>query len=153
MTDRIGFARKQSAVNAWEALFRAQVSVMRYLNSEFPTGELSLNEYDVMFNLSRLPDRRTRMRGLTEHLLLTQPSISRMVDRLASRGLVEKIDDPTDARGVIVHLTDLGYDTFRNVARGHMVSIYDRVGTVLSDAELLQLQELCDKLRVGTAVS
>jgi DNA-binding MarR family transcriptional regulator len=139
------------AVNAWEALFRAQVSVMRYLNSEFPTGELSLNEYDVLFNLSRQPDRRTRIRGLTDHLLVTQPSISRMVDRLAARGFVEKIDDPTDARGVIVHLTDLGYKTFVQVARGHMGSIYDRVGTNLSDEELLQLTALCDKLRVGTA--
>ncbi|MES2171956.1 MAG: MarR family transcriptional regulator [Actinomycetota bacterium] len=126
---------------------------MRYLNSEFPSGELSLNEYDVLFNLSRLPDRRTRIRGLTEHLLVTQPSISRMVDRLASRGFVEKIDDPTDARGVIVHLTDLGYDTFVHVARGHMGSIYDRVGTSLNDEELLQLTALCDKLRVGTSVS
>jgi DNA-binding MarR family transcriptional regulator len=137
------------AVNAWEALFRAQVSVIRYLNSEFPTGELSLNEYDVLFNLSRLPDRRTRIRGLTEHLLVTQPSISRMVDRLATRGFVEKIDDPTDARGVIVHLTDLGYSTFVSVARGHMGSIHDRVGTSLTDEELLQLTALCDKLRVG----
>jgi DNA-binding MarR family transcriptional regulator len=142
---------KAVAVTAWEALFRAQVSVMRYLNSEFPTGELSLNEYDVLFNLSRLPDRRTRIRGLTEHLLVTQPSISRMVDRLASRAFVEKIDDPTDARGVIVHLTDLGYDTFRHVAQGHMRSIHDRVGTSLSDDELRQLTVLCDKLRIGTA--
>ncbi len=141
------------AVDAWEALFRAQVSVMRYLNSEFPTGELSLNEYDVLFNLSRLPDRRTRIRGLTEHLLVSQPSISRMVDRLASRGFVEKIDDPTDARGVIVHLTDLGYETFVHVARGHMDSIFSRVGSALDDGELRTLTALCDKLRLGEAVS
>jgi DNA-binding MarR family transcriptional regulator len=138
------------AVTAWEALFRAQVSVIRYLNSEFPTGELSLNEYDVLFNLSRQPERRIRMRGLTEHLLLTQPSISRMVDRMVSRGLVEKIDDPTDARGVIVQLTDHGFDSFRRVAHGHMGSIHERVGTSLTDEELLTLTALCDRLRLGT---
>jgi DNA-binding MarR family transcriptional regulator len=146
MSDRV------KAVTAWEALFRAQVSVMRYLNSEFPTGELSLNEYDVLFNLSRQPNRQTRIRTLTDHLLVTQPSISRMVDRLASRGLVEKIDDPSDARGVIVHLTDHGFDSFRRVAQGHMGSIYNRVGSTLSDEELVTLTELCDKLRLGTAV-
>ncbi len=151
MSDEAGLVDKRKVVTAWEALFRAQVSVMRYLSSEFPTGELSLNEYDVLFNLSRQPKRRTRIRGLTEHLLVTQPSISRMVDRLAARGFVEKIDDPTDARGVIVHLTDQGYDTFRSVALRHMVSIYDRVGTTLSNDELLTLTELCDKLRVGSA--
>ena len=139
------------AVTAWEALFRAQVSVMRYLNSEFPTGELSLNEYDVLFNLSRQPDRQTRMRGLTDHLLITQPSISRLVDRLAARKLVEKVDDPTDARGVIVRLTEQGYQTFRHVAHGHMGSIYDRVGGALTDDELRTLTVLCDKLRLPSA--
>ena len=142
---------RRLAVTAWEALFRAQVSVMRYLNSEFPTGELSLNEYDVLFNLSRQPGRQTRMRTLTDHLLISQPSISRLVDRLVARGLAEKVDDPSDARGVIVHLTDLGYASFVRVARGHMGSIYDRVGTNLTDDELRTLTELCDKLRAGAA--
>ena len=74
---------KATAVAAWEALFRAQVQVMRNLNAEFPGGEISFNEYDVCFNLSTQPGRRSRMRDLTGHLLLTQPSVSRLVDRLA----------------------------------------------------------------------
>ncbi|MBK0296914.1 MarR family transcriptional regulator, partial [Bacillus sp. S34] len=82
---------------AWEALFRAQVTVMRALNAEFPGGEISINEYDVCFNLSTQPGRRCRMRELTGHLLLTQPSVSRLVDRLTARGIVEKQPDPTDA--------------------------------------------------------
>ncbi len=136
-------------VAAWEALFRAQVSVMRYLHTTFPSGEISLNEYDVLFNLSRQPDRRTRIRGLNDHLLITQPSISRMVDRLAARGLVEKIDDPTDARGVIVHLTDEGFRMFRRTARSHMDSIVARVGSSLDESELATLTLLCDKLRLA----
>ena len=42
-------------VDAWEALFRAQVTVMRTLHSEFPESQLTLTEYDVLFNLSRHP--------------------------------------------------------------------------------------------------
>jgi DNA-binding MarR family transcriptional regulator len=139
------------AVVAWEALFRAQVSVMRYLNSEFPVGELSLNEYDVLFNLSQQPERRLRMRGLNEHLLITQPSVSRLVDRLAARALVEKVDDPADARGVIVHLTDDGFALFRKMAQGHMASIRTRVGGALSADELDTLTELCTRLRLHSA--
>lgn len=141
------------AVGAWEALFRAQVSVMRFLNSDFPTDELSLNEYDVLFNLSRQPGRRTHLSSLNEHLLITQPSMSRLVDRLAARELVDKSEDPTDARRVIVELTDRGFDAFRRVARGHMNSIRQRVGSALSDDELLTLTELCDKLRLGVPIA
>lgn len=140
-----------AVVAAWEALFRAQVSVMRTLQASFPTGQLSLNEYDVLFNLSRQPGHRTRLRKLNEHLLITQPSVSRLVDRLAARGLVEKIDDVTDARGVVVRLTDDGFQVFRSAAHDHMNSIVQRVGTVLDASELTELTALCEKLRLGQA--
>jgi DNA-binding MarR family transcriptional regulator len=89
----------KTAVVAWEALFRAQVSVVRYLTAEFPTGEISLNEYDVLFNLSTQPGRQLRLKDLNRHLLLTQPSVSRLVDRLAARGYLAKTHD-LDAAGV-----------------------------------------------------
>jgi DNA-binding MarR family transcriptional regulator len=138
---------KTAAVNAWEALFRAQVSVFRQLNAEFPGEELSFNEYDVLFNLTRCPGRQTRIRDLNKYLLLTQPSVSRLVDRLASRGLVSKEPDPGDGRGTLVRLTDEGFDLFRRVAVIHADSIHRRVGGALSDAELATLTRLSDKLR------
>ncbi|WIE74799.1 MarR family winged helix-turn-helix transcriptional regulator [Curtobacterium sp. MCSS17_007] len=144
---------KATAVAAWEALFRAQVTVMRALNADFPGGEISFNEYDVCFNLSTQPGRRCRMRDLTGHLLLTQPSVSRLVDRLASRGLVEKQPDPTDARGVIVALTAHGFDVYRSVAVQHAQTIAEQVGAGLDDDELRTLTELCTKLRVAAGGS
>ncbi|TCK64114.1 MarR family winged helix-turn-helix transcriptional regulator [Curtobacterium sp. PhB136] len=144
-------SEKAVAVGAWEALFRAQVTVMRNLNTEFPGGEISFNEYDVCFNLSTQPGRRCRMRDLTGHLLLTQPSVSRLVDRLAARGIVEKQPDPTDARGVIVALTAHGFDVYRAVAVQHAASIAAQVSAGLSDSELRTLTELCTKLRVAAA--
>jgi DNA-binding MarR family transcriptional regulator len=137
------------AVGAWESLFRAQVAIMRSLAEEFPSREISMNEYDVMFNLSRQPERSIRLRELNKHVLLTQPSVSRLVDRLASRGYVHKHADPDDGRGAIVELTDAGYALFRRVAVDHMASITSRVGDSLTNDELMQLAALCDRLRLG----
>jgi DNA-binding MarR family transcriptional regulator len=142
-------SKKSVAVDAWESLFRAQVTVLRELNAVFPTDEVSLTEYDVLFNLSRQPKRQTRIRDLNGHLLLTQPSVSRMIDRLVSRGLVEKGNDPGDARGRIVRLTDAGFDVFRRVGVQHADAIAERVGGALSLDELAELRELCEKLRAG----
>lgn len=139
-----------TAVSAWEALFRAQVSVMRHLATEFPRT-MSLNEYDVLFNLSRSPGGRCRLRDLTQQVLLTQPSISRLVDRLAARGLVEKTPDETDRRGTFVTLTSAGYDLYRHVAIEHARSIQRRVGGTLEPEELTELARLADKLRHGGA--
>lgn len=142
-------SEKSLAVDAWEALFRAQVSVLRQLNAEFPTELLSFNEYDVLFNLSRQPGRRLRLRDLNTHLLLTQPSVSRLVDRLVERGLVTKAADPGDGRGTIVCLSDAGHDLFRRVAVTHAETIWRRVGGALSVSELEQLTTLSDKLRLA----
>ncbi len=143
MTDR------SVSVAAWEALFRAQVAVLRELGNDFPSGEISLNEYDVLFNLSRQDDRQLRIRDLNRHLLLTQPSVSRLVDRLAQRGLVSKEADPGDGRGTVVRLTDDGYDLFRRVAVRHAESIHRRVGSALTENELKTLTALTDKLRLA----
>lgn len=139
---------KTAAVAAWEALFRAQVSVLRQLNVEFPTGDLSFNEYDVLFNLSRQPERQLRIRDLNTHLLLTQPSVSRLVDRLVAKQLVRKAPDAGDGRGTIVCLTDAGYEQFHRVAVIHVESIHRRM-SALTTEELNTLAELSDKLRLN----
>jgi DNA-binding MarR family transcriptional regulator len=138
---------KTLAVDAWESLFRAQVSVLRQLNIEFPSAELSFNEYDVLFNLSTQPGRRLRIRDLNRFLLLTQPSVSRLVDRLVQGGLVTKESDPDDGRGTIVTLTAEGYTLYRRVAAVHAKSISNRVGAALDADEMRQLIVLTDKLR------
>ncbi|GAA4163549.1 MarR family winged helix-turn-helix transcriptional regulator [Gryllotalpicola daejeonensis] len=135
------------SVAAWEALFRAQVAIMRRLGADFPNGDISFNEYDVLFTLSRAPGRALRLRDLNKSLLLTQPSVSRMIDRLAARGLVEKRPDPRDARGTVIRLTDAGYEAFYRVAHVHGASIHRVVGQALDADELATLTALCTKLR------
>jgi DNA-binding MarR family transcriptional regulator len=142
-------ADRATAVAAWEALFRAQVSIMRGLSAEFPTQLMSLNEYDVLFNISRAPGRRLRLKELNRHVLISQPSVSRLVDRLVARGFVEKTDDPLDGRGTIVQLTPQGFEEFRRAAIHHVHAITDRVGSALDDDDLHQLIDLCDRLRAA----
>jgi DNA-binding MarR family transcriptional regulator len=141
-----------SAVEAWEALFRAQVTVLRDLHREFPTDQLSFNEYDVLFNLSRQTGRQARIRDLNKQLLLTQPSVSRLLDRLAARGLIEKTADPDDRRGTIVRMTDAGYELYHHVAVQHAATIGRRVGGALDAEELEALAAISDKLRRGASI-
>jgi DNA-binding MarR family transcriptional regulator len=146
-------AERALTVAAWESLFRAQVTVMRALAAEFPSDIISLNEYDVLFNITRAPQRRLRLKDLNRTVLITQPSVSRLVDRLAARGLVTKAHDPSDGRGTIVAITSEGFELFRRVAFSHMDAITRHVGNALDEQELTALAALCDRLRraVGEA--
>jgi DNA-binding MarR family transcriptional regulator len=78
------------SVEAWEALFRAQVAVMRRLERDDIWDEVTMREYDVLVQVAGSPDGRARLRDLNVRILLSQRSLSRLVERLESRGLVSR---------------------------------------------------------------
>jgi DNA-binding MarR family transcriptional regulator len=90
-------SRTRIANEAWEALFRAQATVSRELRAADVWDELGPHEYGVLYALSTAPQglRITDLRG---DVLLTQPGLSRLIARLETRGLVERVDDPDDGR-------------------------------------------------------
>jgi DNA-binding MarR family transcriptional regulator len=137
----------RAAAEAWESLFRAQVALMRRFDADDIWGDLSMREYDVLFTLSRCDGGALRLVELNEHILLSQPSLSRMVDRLAERGLVAREAAVGDRRGVLVRLTTDGLAAQRRIGRLHTATIARYVGGALDPQELATLQMLTDKLR------
>ncbi|MDQ0735373.1 MarR family winged helix-turn-helix transcriptional regulator [Arthrobacter agilis] len=139
----------RQASETWESLFRAQVGVMRRLRQDPVFRELPIGEYDVLFNLSRCPGGWTRLNELNHHLLISQPSLSRMVDRLEARNLVRRRPAETDQRGVELALTDEGRALQRRIGSAHVHRIQDVLAPVLDPAEMAQLKALTDKINAG----
>ncbi len=139
----------RGSAQAWESLFRAQVAIMRRLQRDDIWGEVSLREYDVLFTLSRCPGRAVRLRELAETSLLSQPSLSRMVERLEAKGWVRRTPATDDGRGVVVSLTPAGAELQRAVGRRHVATIHHYVGAALDATELAQLEALTEKLRAA----
>lgn len=140
MTDR------RLAIAAWESLFRAQHEVLGEISADFTEGDISQAEYDVLLTVTRGQNHAARLRDVTANMLISQPSVSRLVDRMAARGLIQKCPDPLDGRGALVRATERGLASFRRVATQHGQSIAERM-SVLTDAELEQLHALTAKLR------
>ncbi|AXL11285.1 MarR family transcriptional regulator [Microbacterium foliorum] len=140
MTDR------KLAVQAWESLFRAQHELFTEMNADFDHSGLGQAEYDVLLTVTRSPRKSARLRDVTSNMLISQPSVSRLVDRMVARGLVEKCPDPDDGRGSLIRATDAGVRAFRQIATVHGRSIADRMSR-LDDDELRALRDLAEKLR------
>jgi DNA-binding MarR family transcriptional regulator len=150
MTERrVPSARE--AAEAWESLFRAQVTVMRRLLADDIWGDLSMREYDVLFTLALAQGETLRLRELNENILMAQSSLSRMVERLEKRGLVRRHPSPDDGRGVLVSLTPEGSETQKELGRRHVRSIAHYVGPALDAEDLDQLRQLADALRGAQA--
>lgn len=139
------------AAEAWEELFRTQVAIMRRLQRDPIWDRISLREYDLLFTLSTAPGRRLRLRELAEYSLLSQPSLSRMVERLEAAGWVRRERAPEDGRGVLVGLTEDGAELQREVGRRHVEAIAHYVGGALDDQRLQLLRELTGALRSAQA--
>jgi DNA-binding MarR family transcriptional regulator len=75
---------------------------MRKLQSGPAFRKLAVNEYDVLFTLSRCPSGWLRLNELNDNVLLSQSSLSRLVERLEKRGLVARMPAPEDGRGVLL---------------------------------------------------
>jgi DNA-binding MarR family transcriptional regulator len=137
------------AVDAWEALLRAQVTLMKEFAQDFRGAEVSMQEYDVLFTLTGCPGGRTRLRDLAEHVRLSQPGLSRLVERMATDGLVTRERDPLDGRGTLVGITEHGRAAQRAMGRVHARSITARITGALSAEEQAELARLCTKLRLA----
>jgi DNA-binding MarR family transcriptional regulator len=100
-----------SEMSAWHALIRAHSRVVRRLEAELEAEHgLSLPAYEVLAHLSEAPDQRLRMTDLAKHAILTPSGLTRLVDKLARDGLVERARCGADARVVYAVLTPAGMD-------------------------------------------
>lgn len=83
---------------------------------------------------------------LLQSLLVTSGAVTKQVDRLLAAGLVERLPDPYNSGGVLVHLTDRGA-TIANSAFTELASNVIFPNT-LTLAESKTLARLCEKLLV-----
>jgi DNA-binding MarR family transcriptional regulator len=80
------------------------------------------------------------MGTLAEHLGIALSSTSGAVDRLVRRGLLERIDDPTDRRQVIVRATGAALEQIEHLSelgRERMRALLDRLPT---DADIKTIE-------------
>ena len=75
----------------------------------FARHELDVWEFDVLAELRRSGEPYQLSPGaLVARTLVTRGTMTNRIDRLAARGLVERLPAPADRRGVLVRLTPEG---------------------------------------------
>ncbi|HEX6454273.1 MAG TPA: MarR family transcriptional regulator [Trebonia sp.] len=134
-----------TANSAWEALMSAHASLIKRFSTEEIWADASMREYDVLYTLSKCPEP-IRLGELNRHVLLSQPALSRLVDRLAERGLIARKPDPADRRGLLLSLTEAGRELQQEIGRHHARGVASAMRAALTPSELAQLEALCLKL-------
>src|SRR5947209_16659431 len=138
-------SQRHLANDAWESLLSAHAVLMKQFAAEDIWQDVSMREYDVLYTLSKCPGPQ-RLSDLNRYVLLSQPALSRLVDRLAERGLVERLADPADGRGVRLALTAAGRDLQRRIGRRHARDVARALTAALTSDEIAQLEAIGGKL-------
>ena len=139
------------ANDSWEALLAALAAMMRGFASERMWDDVSLHDYDVLYALKKA-GCALRQTDLNTSVLLSQPALSRLLDRLEQRGLVSRAPDPADRRAVLVTLTEAGRVTQRITGSRHARSVEERM-RALSPEQQRQLRDLCAALTAAATTA
>ncbi|MFE7168761.1 MarR family winged helix-turn-helix transcriptional regulator [Streptomyces sp. NPDC057616] len=94
-----------------EALMIAVEQLVLYVRRSATTGGLSTAASSVLGFLGR--EGAYRLTDLARTQRVSQPNMTQLVTRLERSGLVRRVADSRDGRGVLVEATDAGMEVFR----------------------------------------
>lgn len=135
---------------AWRGLLRVHARLVHDLDDELQEVHgLPLHEYEVLLMLEDAPARRLRMTELASSVLLSQSGLTRLVDRLERNGLVERERCTADRRGLFAQLTDAGQARLEEARVTHLGGVRERFLSLFSDAELVELAGLWERVLPG----
>lgn len=141
MTQRVSHHDPRLA--AWRTFLRAHARVVRELERELQTEEqLALTDYDVLVQLATAGERRLRMSELADALLLSRSGATRLIDRLVTEGLVERVSCESDRRGQWASLTSAGYERLRRASPTHLRGVATHFLDRLSAEDLAALERM-----------
>ena len=99
-------------------------------------AEISAADFGVLGALFEAPDRQLRARDLGQRLSWEKSRISHQVSRMEKRGLVERRECETDARGSWIGMTPDGSRAVLGAMRDHAATLRRYFFDVLDPAEL-----------------
>jgi DNA-binding MarR family transcriptional regulator len=125
---------------AWRAFLYAYSRVVPTLDKELVRAQgLSLNQFEVLSWLRRAGERGLRMSDLASRVVLSPSGVTRAIDQLERKGLVERCVFERDKRGYLVTLTAEGRDLLRKATAVHVQGLRDHFLKHVSRTELEHL--------------
>ena len=134
-------------LRAWRGMLRAHAALAKALDAQLEAAHgLQLSSYEVLMYLADAEDERMRMCDLASSILLSRSGLTRLVDRLAREGLLERVACSDDARGAFAKLTPAGREKLRGARATHLAGVRAMFLDLFSPEELERLGDAWDRV-------
>ena len=140
--------------SAWRGMLRVHATIFRELDRRLSAEHgVGIDAYGVLITLVTAPDSALPIGALGERRNLSPSGISRSVDRLTKAGLVQRVANPSDARSLLVALTDEGLAKLRAAQKSHHAIVRELLLARLDTQDLVQLSNVWEKAIPGSVSS
>ncbi len=120
----------------WRLFSRLVLVAPRALEADLiRSSRLNFAEYHVLAYLSEQPGRSLRMSNLSDLSALSPSGMTRVVERLARQGLIDRRRSADDGRGQVAVLTDAGLTRLQEAWPDHLASVRRRIMDHLADLD------------------
>jgi DNA-binding MarR family transcriptional regulator len=139
-------ARTLAQYEAYIALIRAAEEMNREFVELLKTEDLTDSQYNVL-RILRGGDRAgLACREISDRLIRHDPDVTRLLDRLEARGLIDRARDPQDRRVVRTRITDEGLARLSRLD-GPVDEVHERQLGHMAPDRLETLRALLDAAR------
>ncbi len=129
-----------------ERIWKLEHHLDRSMRETLENHDVSQGEWRLMGHLRYAgKPYRGKPGKLAKHLGLSSGAMTNRLDNMEARGLVRRLDDPDDRRGVIVELTDAGQRLWEDSV-GAQAQKEALVASALDEPEKRQLNDLLRRL-------
>lgn len=138
-----GAKKDKRTLNAFIKLMRATESINNRLNRHLADADLTVSQFGVLEALLHLGP--LNQKSLGEKLLKSGGNITLVIDNLEKCDFVERQQDPSDRRSMLIHLTNKGEKFITSYFPKHLEQIKQEF-SVLTEKEKEELARICKKL-------
>ena len=147
MVDATFRARKEPYLAVLRSLVETYLSFSRLDARQIESLGLTQAQFDVIATLGNTEGMTAS--DLSDRSLVTKGTLTGVLDRLESKGLLERKPSPTDRRSVVVRLTRTGEETFRRVFPALIAVQKKYFERALTADEMRRLSALLLKLKAS----
>lgn len=135
-------------IRTFGLLLEAHQRLTRLLDSDLQrTDGISLQTFEVLLRIRRSPEGRLTMTDLAGEVALSTGGVTRLADRLAQDGLLERQACPADRRRVHLVLTPLGETVLDGAMEHHVQAVDEHVLSRIDPDDRAVFERVLDVLR------
>lgn len=140
----LDLAERQAWQHYLDAVLRFDAVLNRLLHAEHQLSVIDLRVLDI---LTKSADGSGRMGDLAGALAATRRQMTKRIDRLEARGLVQREGDPQDRRGVVALVTDDGRAMVDRARISYTRGVATHLLGPLSARQINTIAENCWRIR------